>query len=50
VRARRQAAAHGGQLRLLLPCPGVLKVMNVLGVHAMLPVYHSLEKALADVG
>jgi anti-sigma B factor antagonist len=50
VRACRQAAAHGGQLRLLLPCPSVLKVMDVLGVHAMLPIYHSLEKALADVG
>lgn len=50
VRACRQAVAHGGQLRLLLPCPGVSKVMNVLGVDAVLPIYHSLEEALADVG
>ena len=50
VKACRQAAAHGGELRLLLPCPGVLKVMDVLGVDAVLPIYHSLEKALADVG
>jgi anti-sigma B factor antagonist len=50
VRACRQAAAHGGQLRLLMPCPGVLKVMDVLGVDAVLPIYQSLEKALADAG
>lgn len=50
VRACRQATAHGGELRLLMPCPGVLKVMDVLGVDAVLPIYHSLEKALADVG
>lgn len=49
VRACRQAAALGGQLRLLMPCPSVLKVMDVLGVDAVLPIYHSLEKALADV-
>lgn len=50
VRACRQAAAHGSQLRLLMPCPSVLKVMDVLGVDAVLPIYHSLETALADVG
>jgi hypothetical protein len=50
VRACRQAADHGGQLRLLLPCPSVLKVMDVLGVDAVLPIYHCLEKALADLG
>jgi anti-sigma B factor antagonist len=50
VWACRMAAAHGGQLRLLLPCPYVLKVMDLLGVDAVLPVYHSLEQALADMG
>ena len=50
VKAWRQATAHGGQLRLLVPCPGVLKVMDVLGVSAVLPIYHSLEKAVADAG
>jgi anti-sigma B factor antagonist len=50
VRACRQAAAHGSQLRLLMPCPSVLRVMDVLGVDAVLPIYNSLEKALADVG
>ena len=50
VNACRQAVADGGELRLLLPCPGVLKVMDVLGVDAVLPIYQSLEKALADVG
>jgi anti-sigma B factor antagonist len=50
MRACRQVAAQGGQLRLLMPCPSVLKVMDVLGVVAVLPIYHSLEKALADAG
>jgi anti-sigma B factor antagonist len=50
VWACRLAAARGAQLRLLLPCPSVLKVMDVLGVDAVLPVYHSLEQALAGMG
>jgi anti-sigma B factor antagonist len=48
VQACRQAAAHDSQIRLLMPCPSVLKVMDVLGVGAVLPIYDSLEKALAD--
>jgi anti-sigma B factor antagonist len=50
VRACRRAVGRGGQLRLLMPCPSVMKVMDVLGADAVLPIYHSLEKALADVG
>jgi anti-sigma B factor antagonist len=47
VLAHRQAAAGGTELRLLQPCPRVLRLMEVLGVDAVLPVYHRLDEALA---
>jgi anti-sigma B factor antagonist len=46
VRAHKQATAHGTELRLLLPCPNVLRVMTIQGVGALLPIYHNLEEAL----
>ena len=45
VRAKRQATANGTELRLLLTCPDVLRVMAIEGVDAVLPIYHSLEEA-----
>ena len=50
IRVKRQATAHGTELRLLLPCPNVLRVMRIQGVDAVLPIYHSLEEALAGGG
>lgn len=50
VLAHQQAAATGTELRLLLPRPSVLRVMQVLGIDAVLPIYHSLEEALAGRG
>ena len=47
IRAKRRAAAHGAELRLLLPCSNVLRVLKIQGVDAVLPVYHSLEEAQA---
>ena len=47
IRARRRATANGAEIRLLLPCPNVLRVLKIQGVDALLPVYHSLEAALA---
>lgn len=46
LRARKQAMANGTNLRVL-PSPAVLQVMHVLGVDAVLPIYHSLDEALA---
>ena len=46
VLAHRRAASVGTELRLLLPCPNVLRVMKSLGVDAVLPIYLSLEQAL----
>ena len=47
IRARKRAAANGAEIRLLLPCPNVLRVLKMQGVDALLPVYQSLEAALA---
>jgi anti-sigma B factor antagonist len=47
LRASRRATANGAELRLLRPCPRVLRVMQVLGVDALLAIYYSLEEALA---
>ena len=48
--AWRRAAEHGADLRLLLPNPAVLRVLGVLGVDAVLPVYSTLEEAAAGAG
>jgi anti-anti-sigma factor len=50
VLAHRHAAARGTELRLLLPCPSVMRVMEVLGVDAVLPIYHSREQVFAGHG
>jgi anti-anti-sigma factor len=50
IRAQKRATATGAEIRLLLPCPNVLRVLQMQGVDAVLPIYHSLEQALADAG
>ena len=50
VLAHRQAAADGAELRLAAPSPGVLRIMELLGVDAMLPIFDSLEEAFAGSG
>ena len=50
IRAKKQATAHGAELRLLLPCPNVLRVLKIQGVDTVLPIYLSLEEALASAG
>ena len=50
VLAHRRAAADGAELRLAVPSPGVLRIMEVLGVDAVLPIYESLDEALAGSG
>jgi len=47
VLAQRQAVTHGAELRLLLPNPHVMRVWRILGLEMVLPVYQSLEEALA---
>jgi anti-anti-sigma factor len=45
VLAHQFATANGTELRLLSPRPRVLRIMEVLGVDAVLPIYHSMEEA-----
>lgn len=42
------AAAIGADLRLVIPAPEVLRILQVLGVDGMLRIYPSLRAALAS--
>ena len=50
IGASKRATAHGAELRLLLPGPNVLRIMKIQGVDAVLPIFVSLEEALAGPG
>ncbi len=47
VLAYHCAAAHGAQLRLVVPHPNVLGVLKLTGLDGLLPVYPSLDAALS---
>jgi anti-sigma B factor antagonist len=47
VRAHRQAAAHGTELRLAVPSPAVLHTLTLTGLDQLLAIYPSLSQALA---
>jgi hypothetical protein len=44
---KRQATATGTELRLIVPSPGIVRIMNILGVDRVLSLYDSLDEALA---
>jgi len=46
VASVRDSEAAGGQLELVAPEPGVLKVLEISGVNTMLPVHATLDDAL----
>lgn len=48
--AHKQAAAGGTDLRLLIPVPGVLRILQVAGAGTVLPVHQSLDGALVARG
>jgi len=50
IRANKRAIANGAELRLLLPCPNVVRIMKIQGVDTVLPIFFSLEEALAGPG
>jgi anti-anti-sigma factor len=50
VLACRQATELGSELRLLLPSPDIMRVWKILGVDAVLPIYHSMKEAMAGGG
>jgi anti-sigma B factor antagonist len=47
VLARKQAAASGAELRLVVRSAGVLRVLGLLGLEGWLAIYPSLQEALA---
>lgn len=47
IRAKKRATAHGAELRLLLSCPNVVRVLKMQGVDAVLAVYYGLDEAWA---
>jgi anti-anti-sigma factor len=47
VRAHRQAAANGTELRLAVPSTAVLRTLTLLGLDQLLLIYPSLSQALA---
>lgn len=49
VLACHRAAEVGSELRLLMPSPAIMRVWKILGVDAVLPVYHSLDEAVEGV-
>lgn len=50
VQAWRQATDNDTELRLVVPCIQVLRVMEVLRFEKLLPIYRNLEQALAGPG
>ena len=49
VQAWERAAEVGSELRVLMPSSDIMRVWQVLGVDAVLPIYHSLEEAMTGV-
>ena len=49
VIARRQAVTAGTDLRLVLPCPHVLRFMKIQGVDAVLATDRNLDEALSGL-
>ena len=47
VRARKQAAVNGTELRLVVPATGVLRSLTLASIDRWLPIYPSLSVALA---
>lgn len=50
VLACQRASDHGIELRLLVTRPGVWRAMKVMGADLALPVYQTLNEALAGPG
>lgn len=48
--AQRQAAALGTELRVLVPSPHIMRIMKIEEIDAELPLYQSLDEALAGPG
>jgi anti-sigma B factor antagonist len=51
VRARRRALAAGGEVRLVVKAPPVLRLFTIMGIDQLFPVFATLaEAAAAETG
>jgi anti-sigma B factor antagonist len=48
VRAHRQAVAEGGELRLVIRAPSLLRIFSITGVDRVIPAYATLAGALGE--
>jgi anti-sigma B factor antagonist len=48
VRAHQRAETHGGQVRLVMTGAGVLRIFVVTGVDRVIPIFGSVEEAVAQ--
>jgi anti-sigma B factor antagonist len=47
VAAWQQATATGTELRMLVPRPGIMRIIKMLGVDELMPTYDRLDRAVA---
>ena len=48
VLAHKQATASGAELRVVIPSPAILRIMDITKLDTVLHIYPSAEEALAD--
>jgi anti-sigma B factor antagonist len=48
VRAHKQAAAAGGEVRLVITAPTVLRLFAIVGIDRFFPIFNSLDEAVAS--
>jgi anti-sigma B factor antagonist len=48
VRAHKRAAAAGGEVRLVIATPTVLRLFAIVGIDRFFPVFKSLDEAVAS--
>lgn len=49
ITSANSITSHGGKMALLSPQPGVLGVLDLIGIPQILPIYSELESAKAGV-
>ena len=48
VRAQKRAAAAGGEVRLVISTASVMRLLAIIGVDRVLPIFTSLEDAVEE--
>jgi anti-sigma B factor antagonist len=48
VQANRQAVAAGGEVRLVIGAVSVMRLLAIVGVDRMLPIFTSLDEAVTE--